>query len=58
MAIPDPSSIPKRVREIQARIRAAESHHRRAPGSVALLAVSKGQGTEASRARFARASCR
>ncbi len=50
MAIPDPSTIPKRVREIQARIRAAESRHRRAPGSVALLAVSKGQGAEAIRA--------
>lgn len=50
MAISDPSTIPKRVREIQARIREAESRHRRAPGSVALLAVSKGHGAEAIRA--------
>ncbi len=50
MAIPDPSTIPKRVREIQARIREAESRYRRAPGSVALLAVSKGRGAEAIRA--------
>ncbi len=50
MAIPDPSTIPKRVREIQARIREAESRHHRAPGSVALLAVSKARGAEAIRA--------
>ncbi len=50
MAIPDPSTIPKRVRKIQACIRAAESRHRRAPGFVTLLAVSKGQGAEAIRA--------
>ncbi|EGV18183.1 YggS family pyridoxal phosphate-dependent enzyme [Thiocapsa marina] len=45
--------IPVRLREVQARIRAAVERARRPPGSVALLAVSKTHGSDAVRAAYA-----
>ncbi|HQU15766.1 MAG TPA: YggS family pyridoxal phosphate-dependent enzyme [Gammaproteobacteria bacterium] len=53
MAIPDADTISSRVGNVQARIRRAEIRYGRPPGSVALLAVSKGHGPEAIRAAFA-----
>lgn len=52
MTTPDPATIRNRARIIQARLRGAESRYGRGPGSVALLAVTKGQGAAA--VRFAR----
>ncbi|MHB1239616.1 MAG: YggS family pyridoxal phosphate-dependent enzyme [Gammaproteobacteria bacterium] len=53
MAIPDADTISSRVGNVQARIRRAEIRYGCPPGSVALLAVSKGHGPEAIRAAFA-----
>jgi pyridoxal phosphate enzyme (YggS family) len=44
---------PGRLREVQARIRAAVERAQRPPGSVALLAVSKAHGADAVRAAYA-----
>ncbi|OYV76043.1 MAG: YggS family pyridoxal phosphate enzyme [Chromatiales bacterium 21-64-14] len=51
--MPDADTISSRVGNVQARIRRAEIRYGRPPGSVALLAVSKGHGPEAIRAAFA-----
>lgn len=53
MAIPDADTISSRIANVQTRIRRAEARYGRPPGSVALLAVSKGHGPEAIRAAHA-----
>lgn len=47
------AGVPEHLAEVHARIRAAESRFGRAPGSVALLAVSKQQPVEKLRAAYA-----